>query len=306
MTSEWDKFAQQTYRANYPDGPVHVFFGDITKVDVGEIPDHDVLLAGFPCQPFSIVGRRRGFDDPTQGTLFFDTKRIIERKRPKAFLLENVKNLRHHDKGRTFQVIRRSLTELGYRLHVQVLDGVHFVPQKRERIFIAGFRDDTDFDFDTLPLPPATHTVGQILHTKGEPWLPHDEGRFFDPATGVVPERYTKSARAWAGMQAHAARHAAKGNGFGYGLVTPGMTTRTLVARYHSSGAAVLVEQPGGRPRALTPRECARLQGFPDSFRIPVSNTQAYKQFGNSVVVPLVGAIAKHMTPHIHSQGASK
>lgn len=310
MTSEWDSYARKTYETNFPsdEGSGHVFNGDITQVHAAEVPDHDVLLGGFPCQPFSIagvskknaLGRAHGFADPTQGTLFFDIKRIIDEKRPEAFLLENVKNLRSHDRGRTFEVIRRTLEEdLGYHVHTHVINGINWTPQNRERIMIVGFREPNGFTFDDLLVPKAAPKVEAILHRKGEPVVPHDEGRFFDPVTGDVDPRYTLTPRLWVYLQNYAAKHRAAGNGFGFGLVRPGMTTRTLSARYYKDGSEILIEQPGNNPRRLTPRECARLMGFPDSFVIPVSDTRAYKQFGNSVVVPAIRSVADLMRPYI-------
>lgn len=314
FTSEWNPFAQQTYAANFRHNDQHVFAGDITQIAASDVPDHDVLLGGFPCQPFSIagvskknaLGRAHGFLDPTQGTLFFDVKRIIAEKEPAAFLLENVKNLQAHDRGRTFAVIEQTLKqELGYHVQFRVINGIHFTPQNRERILIAGFREPTNFDFKKLTLPSEGPSVDSILHkTDGsEPVLPHDDGRYFDHERGTVHEKYTLTDGLWTYLQNYAAKHRAAGNGFGFGLVTPGktpgMTTRTLSARYYKDGSEILVAQGDGRPRRLTPRECARLMGFDDSFVIPVSDTQAYKQFGNSVVVPAIAAVAKLMEPHI-------
>jgi DNA (cytosine-5)-methyltransferase 1 len=312
FTSEWDGYAQKTYARNFPDG--HPIAGDITAVDATEIPDHDVLLAGFPCQPFSIagvskknaLGKAHGFACETQGTLFFDLARIISTKRPRAFLLENVKNLVSHDKGRTFEVIRRTLTEeLGYHIHCRVIDGAHFTPQHRERILIVGFREPVAFDFDALPLPPkGEHKLGEILHrTDGsEPELPWDEDRFFDHSKKKVQPKYTLTDNLWLYLQNYAAKHRAKGNGFGFGLVGPQDVTRTLSARYYKDGSEILVDQGKRKnPRRLTPRECARLMGFPDTFRIPVSDTRAYKQFGNSVVVDVMAHVAKTMRPFLEA-----
>lgn len=308
FTSEWDSYAQRTYVQNFAGN--HTLAGDITQVVADDVPDHDVLLAGFPCQPFSIagvskknaLGRAHGFHDETQGTLFFDVARIIEAKQPRAFLLENVKNLVSHDKGRTFDVIKRTLTEeLGYHIHTRVIDGAHFTPQHRERILIVGFREPVAFDFDALPLPPkGTRKLKDILHkTDGtEPDLPWDEGRFFDHKTQQVPAKYTLTDNLWRYLQNYAEKHRAKGNGFGFGLVDGESVTRTLSARYHKDGSEILVYQGDGvNPRRLTPRECARLMGFPDTFRIPVSDTRAYRQFGNSVVVDVMTHVAKLMQP---------
>lgn len=313
FTSEWDRFAERTYRANFRDGPEHRFEGDITKVDPASIPDHDVLLAGFPCQPFSIagvskknaLGRAHGFACDTQGTLFFDVARIIEAKRPKVVLLENVRNLLSHDRGNTFRVIRSVLMEeLGYRIDHRVVDARCFVPQHRERIFIAAVRGDLGLDVDlkTMQLPPGVEgpRFGSILH--------REDGSETDPQfldeRGRVQTRYTLSDHLWGYLQAYAEKHRAKGNGFGFGLTGPNDVARTLSARYHKDGSEILVDQgPGRNPRRLTPRECARLMGFerPDGseFVIPVSDTQAYRQFGNSVVVPVVSAVARHLRPTI-------
>ena len=310
FTSEWDSYAQRTYAANFPAG--HEIRGDITKVKEKDIPDHDVLLAGFPCQPFSIagvskknaLGRAHGFKDETQGTLFFDVKRILKRKRPKAFLLENVKNLRSHDGGRTFDVILRSLREdLGYSVHHQVIDGAHFVPQHRERILIIGFQASVAFDWSVLNLPPkSSHSLRDILHrTDGtEPQIESDGDRFFDHRKPRVNSKYTLTDHLWGYLQAYAEKHRAKGNGFGFGLVTPDNIARTLSARYFKDGSEILVSQgPRRNPRRLTPRECARLMGFPDTFKIPVSDTRAYKQFGNAVVVPVIREVARVMRPFV-------
>ena len=280
-SNEWNKYCQQTYFANFDEQPD----GDITKVDARIIPNHDILVAGFPCQPFSIagvskkqsLGRATGFEDKTQGTLFFDICRIIKAKRPKAFMLENVKNLKSHDGGRTFKVITEALDELDYEIFYQVLDGQNYVPQHRERILIVGFDrqrygSDIDFAFDLTPVSPKP-VLKDILEEN-------------------VDARYTLSDKLWEYLQNYAEKHKAAGNGFGYGLADPDGITRTLSARYYKDGSEILIPQEGKNPRKLTPRECARLQGYPDTFVIPVSDTQAYKQFGNSVVVPLMTNVA--------------
>ena len=308
FTSEWDSYAQKTYAENFRDG--HPIAGDITQIDAADIPDHDLLLAGFPCQPFLIagvskknaLGMAHGFACETQGTLFFDVARIIQTKQPRAVLLENVKNLLSHDKGRTFAVIRRTLTdELGYHIHWKVIDGAHFTPQHRERILIIGFRQPVAFDFDALPLPPKNvRKLSTILHrTDGlEPELPWDEGRYFDSAHFRVNPKDTLTDHLWGYLQAYAEKHRAKGNGFGVGLVGPNDVSRTLSARYYKDGSEILIAQGIDiNPRRLTPRECARLMGFPDTFRIPVSDTRAYKQFGNTVVVNVIMHIAELMQP---------
>lgn len=283
FSSEYNKFAKVTYEANFGEVP----FGDITKIDEKFIPDHDVLLAGFPCQPFSIagvskknsLGRNHGFLDETQGTLFFDIARIIKEKKPKAFMLENVKNLVAHDKGRTFEVIYNTLDKLGYSVHFRVLDGQHFVPQHRERIIIVGFsrqvfKGNENFDFPELPEP--NKKISNILEKDPDP-------------------KYTLSDKLWEYLQNYAAKHKAKGNGFGFGLTDLNGISRTISARYYKDGSEILIPQEGANPRRLTPRECARLQGFPDNFIIPVSDNQAYRQFGNSVVSPLMHAVAKQV-----------
>jgi len=309
FTSEWNDFSKKTYIENY--GDHHPFIGDIVPFPAENVPDHDVLLGGFPCQPFSIagvskknsLGRPHGFECTTQGTLFFDVARIIATKRPKAFLLENVKNLLSHDKGNTFNVILKTLRdELGYDVHYKIIDGQHFTPQHRERIIIVGFREKTDFSWDALQLAEEGPRLNSILHkTDGsEPVLPWDEDRFFNHKQQVVQPKYTLTPKLWAYLQAYAEKHRAAGNGFGFGMVYPDSVTRTLSARYYKDGSEILVYQgKNKRPRRLTPRECARLMGFPDTFRIPVSDTQAYRQFGNSVVMPVMREVASIMVPHI-------
>lgn len=311
FTSEWDRYSQKTYMANYPDDE-HKIAGDITKIDAVDIPAHDVLLAGFPCQPFSLagvskknsLGRAHGFACETQGTLFFDVARILQHHRPKAFLLENVKNLKGHDKGNTFGVIMRTLVEdLGYNVQTRIIDARHWVPQHRERIFIVGFRDDADFDFDSLVMPDEAFApkLSSILHPE-DGSEPEDE-RFISGPKGKVLARYTLSDHLWSYLQAYAEKHRAAGNGFGFGLVGPSDVARTLSARYHKDGSEILVRQKGKNPRRLTPRECARLMGFErpgeEPFSFVVSDTQAYRQFGNAVVVPVVEAIARLMEPHL-------
>ncbi|MCC7330132.1 MAG: DNA (cytosine-5-)-methyltransferase [Gammaproteobacteria bacterium] len=306
FTSEWNPWAQKTYLANFPDS-THALAGDITKVDERDIPDHDVLLAGFPCQPFSIagvskknaLGRAHGFADETQGTLFFDVARIIAAKRPAAFLLENVKNLVSHDKGNTFRVIKKALEkDLGYHIHYKVIDGAHFVPQHRERILIVGFREEADFDWADIVLPGERPVLSSILHP--EDGSERTECHYTIGPLAKVDARYTLTPKLWAYLKAYAAKHKAAGNGFGYGLVDGDSVARTLSARYYKDGSEILVSQGARkRPRRLTPRECARLMGFPDDFVIPVSDTQAYKQFGNSVVMPVMQEVARVMKPRI-------
>jgi DNA (cytosine-5)-methyltransferase 1 len=305
FTSEWNPWAQQTYVANF--GRDENLAGDITQQNADEVPDHDVLLAGFPCQPFSIagvskknaLGRPHGFECTTQGTLFFDVARIIAAKRPKAFLLENVKNLQSHDHGNTFRVILRVLRqELGYAVDYAVIDAARFVPQHRERIIIVGFREETGFSFEDLKLPASGPVLKSILHPENGSESAQDRYTF-GPLAQVEP-KYTLTTKLWSYLQVYAAKHRAAGNGFGYGLVDGEAIARTLSARYYKDGSEILISRGKRKnPRRLTPRECARLMGFPDSYRIPVSDTQAYKQFGNSVVVPVIEAVAQHMRPHI-------
>lgn len=277
FSSDWDKHAQITYEANFGERPK----GDIHEVAVAEIPVHDILCAGFPCQPFSIagvskkrsLGRKHGFDDEKQGNLFFSIAEILEYHKPPAFVLENVKNLRNHDKGHTFRIIYDTLTQaLGYRVYWRIIDAQGLVPQHRERIFLVGFNPARHFEFPEFP------TQGPPLSSILSP---------------DVPEKYTLSDHLWQYLQDYARKHKAAGNGFGYGLFTGKSVARTLSARYHKDGSEILIAQKSRNPRRLTPRECARLMGFPESFLIPVSDTQAYRQFGNSVVVPVVEHLAK-------------
>ena len=306
FTSEWDKYSQKTYRANYPDH--HPIVGDITRVGTDLVPDHDLLLAGFPCQPFSLagvskknsLGRAHGFECSTQGTLFFEVERVIKAKRPKAFLLENVKNLIGHDRGNTFRVITHTLArKLGYTIFYKVIDANGFVPQNRQRIFIAGFRDDVPFSWDDFNHPgKGAVTMGDILHPEDGTEL--QEAPYTVGPHATVEKKFIISTKLWTYLQNYKKKHQQLGNGFGFGMVAHHDTSRTLSARYHKDGAEVLVFRGEGRnPRRLTPRECARLMGYPDTLVIPVSNTQAYRQFGNSVVVPVIEEIARIMQPHI-------
>ena len=287
FSSEWNAYSQKTYFSNFGDMP----FGDITKeITKSYIPKHfDVLCAGFPCQPFSIagvskkksLGRETGFKDKTQGTLFFDVADIISRHRPKAFFLENVKNLKSHDKGNTFRIIEETLKELRYSVHTLVMDGQTYVPQHRERIMIVGFDEDKYGGKEVFTFPEqheATRSVKEIL----------------DPN---IDCKYTLSDKLWTYLQNYAEKHRAKGNGFGFGLVDLNGITRTLSARYYKDGSEILIPQGEGKnPRRLSPRECARLMGYPDQYRIDrVSDVQAYRQCGNSVVVPLITAVSEQI-----------
>ena len=287
FSSEWNAYSQKTYFSNFGDMP----FGDITKeVTKSYIPEKfDILCAGFPCQPFSIagvskkksLGRETGFKDKIQGTLFFDVADIISRHRPKAFFLENVKNLTSHDKGNTFRVIYDTLKELRYSVHYLVMDGQTYVPQHRERIMIVGFDEDVYGGKETFTFPEqheATRSVKEILDPNIDP-------------------KYTLSDKLWAYLQNYAEKHRAKGNGFGYGLVDLNGITRTLSARYYKDGSEILIPQGKGKnPRRLSPRECARLMGYPDEYRIDrVSDVQAYRQCGNSVIVPLITAVSEQI-----------
>lgn len=282
-SSEWDKFAQTTYRINFGETPD----GDITQVNENDIPDHDILLGGFPCQPFSQAGLHKGFED-ARGTLFFDVARIIKAKRPKAFMLENVKQLKGHDKGNTIRVILSVLDELNYYVpDPRVLNAYHFgVPQNRERIIIVGFnKDNLPEDYKEFKYPEGhvdeSVRVGDILETN-------------------VGDRFTISDKLWQGHQSRKKMHEEKGNGFGFCLFNEDSKyTSTISARYYKDGSEALIEQPRKNPRMLTPRECARLQGFTDDFIIPVSNARAYKQFGNSVCIPVIEAVAKAMLEYL-------
>jgi len=316
FTSEWNRYSQMTYRANYH--CEHELVGDITQVSIESIPKHDLLLAGFPCQPFSIagvskknaLGRAHGFRCEAQGTLFFDVARIIEYHRPQTFLLENVKNLLNHDRGRTFTVIQRVLTqELGYHIHCKVIDARSWVPQHRERIFIVGFRESNTFSFDNLPIPEPWQgpKLGSILHPGDGSEAP--DGHYTEGELCQAAQRYVLSDKLWRYLQDYAKKHQARGNGFGYGLVDENDVTRTLSARYYKDGSEILIRRKQGNPRRLTPRECSRLMGFDSpkgsDFIIPVSDTQAYRQFGNAVAVPVVQAVAQHMLPWLKQNDAA-
>jgi len=283
FSSEWNKFSQQTYEANFMEMPK----GDITKIDEKSIPDHDILVGGFPCQPFSLagvssnnsLGREHGFNDEARGTLFFDICRIIKEKKPKAFLLENVKNLKSHDKGKTFKVIINALQdELGYDIHYKVIDASKVVPQHRERIFIVGFRNPVKFKF------PEITDIKPVLE---------------DILEEHVDEKYTLKDGTWNALQRHLNKHRAKGNGFGFSIANIKGISKTLSARYYKDGAEILIEQKGKNPRRLTPLECKRLMGFPEKFKVPVSDNQAYRQFGNAVAVPVVKIIAKEIIKYL-------
>jgi DNA (cytosine-5)-methyltransferase 1 len=323
FTSEWDRWAQITYKANYVVD--HDIAGDITQVDAGDVPDHDLLLAGFPCQPFSLagvskknsLGRKHGFDCDTQGTLFFDVERIIAEKRPRAIVLENVKHLMRHDGGYTWRVIETVLRKkLGYVIHPLVIDARHLLPQHRERIFIVGFDRETSFSWNDLVLPRKEDgpTLETVLHPEDGSEARVDGDRFLDKQ-GRVLSRFVLSDHLWRYLRDYADKHKARGNGFGYGLVGPAQVARTLSARYHKDGSEILVKRRSGNPRRLTPRECARLMGFDDligrtsrsePFVLPssVSDTQLYRQFGNSVAVPVVQHIARLMLPHLNGTAA--
>ena len=343
FTSEWNKHAVRTYKANWYCSPQeHRFNADIRDITLSNkpqvndveaaehiraaIPQHDVLLAGFPCQPFSLagvskknaMGRAHGFACDTQGTLFFDVVRIIDARRPPIFVLENVKNLKSHDGGKTFRIIMQTLDELGYDVSdagdmgpddPKIIDGRHFLPQHRERIVLVGFRRDLN-----LHNGFSLRDIGQ--------YFPEKRTTFAELLEPRVDEKFILTPVLWHYLYRYAKKHQARGNGFGYGLVDPGRAdcvTRTLSARYYKDGAEILIDRGWDkalgekdfndpqnqlhRPRRLTPRECARLMGFETpqgyGFRIPVSDTQAYRQFGNSVVVPVFAAVAKLLNSRI-------
>ena len=286
FSSDWDKFAQQTYAANFGESPR----GDLREITSQEIPDHDILVGGFPCQPFSIsgvskknsLGRAHGFEDRIQGTLFFEIARVIRDKQPEAFLLENVKNLVGHDRGRTFDVILQTLEkDLDYYIEYRVLDAAAYVPQHRERLYIVGFREPRVF---TWPDSAVSYPSFKSILER------------------TPDDKYTLTSHLWDYLKRYARKHREAGNGFGYSLVDFEGVSRTRSARYYKDGSEILIPRgPGKNPRRLTPRECARLMGFPESFVIPVSDTQAYKQFGNSVVVPLIADLATQVVDALRS-----
>ena len=279
FTSEWDKFSQKTYEANHGEKT----FGDINKVDSKDIPDFNILLAGFPCQPFSIAGRKHGFEDEKQGNLFFEIARILKDKKPNGFMLENVKNIITHDKGNTLGTIQKILNDLRYTFDYKIIDAAKLVPQHRERTYMVGFRKELvgdNFVFEFPEIEDKKPKLKDILDKK-------------------VDSKYTLSDKLWDYLQKHAQKHKGLGNGFGFGIPPHDGISRTLTARYYKDGSEILIEQPNKNPRRLTPRECARLMGFPEDFVIPVSDTQAYKQFGNSVVVPVIEKIAKQVVKRI-------
>ncbi len=314
FTSEWNEYSRQTYKANFKCD--HEVAGDITQIPAEEIPEHDVLLAGFPCQPFSIAGvskknslnRPHGFRCEAQGTLFFDVARIIEHHQPKVFLLENVKNLLNHDRGQTFKVIHRTLKqELGYHLHYRVIDAKAWVPQHRERIFIVGFREANGFSFDDFVMPDSLRgpKLDSILHPEDGSEVISESNRKYLDKNGKVLDKYTLSDKLWRYLQAYAEKHRLKGNGFGCSVVGKEDVARTLSARYYKDGSEILVHQPGRNPRRLTPRECARLMGFDrpgeSNFRIHVSDTQAYQQFATASLPPMIRDVANLVVPFINS-----
>jgi DNA (cytosine-5)-methyltransferase 1 len=282
FSSDWDKYAQISYEANYGEKP----FGDITQVDTNTLPDFDILCGGFPCQPFSIagvskknsLGKKHGFEDEKQGHLFFEVARIIKNKNPGVIFLENVKNLLSHDKGNTWKVVKQALTDLGYELFTQIIDAKYYVPQHRERIFIVGFNKlkypNIDFKFPEYP-KNRIYELRDIIENE-------------------VDAKYTLSDKLWSYLQKHKEKSKANGKGFGFGLIDPISTeyTRTMSARYYKDGSEILISQKNKNPRRLTPREAAKLQGFPDTYKVVVSDNQAYKQFGNSVAIPAISATA--------------
>lgn len=319
FTSEWDANCQRTYRANYATD--HPLAGDIVKIPSEAVPPHDLLLAGFPCQPFSLagvskknsLGRPHGFECDTQGTLFFEIERILRYHRPRAFLLENVKHLLRHDSGRTWEVILKVLREdLGYNVHFKVIDAASLLPQHRERVYVVGFAQPTEFAWGPWARQDVSSgpRLNAVLHPEDGTELPDEQ---YLTEAGQVRSKYTLSSHLWKYLREYAAKHRARGNGFGYSLVGPQDVARTLSARYHKDGSEILVRRGRGNPRRLTPRECARLMGFDpllgsppegkELFVIPVSDTQAYRQFGNSIAVPVACEVARLMGPFLIEHG---
>lgn len=293
VTCEIDKFAKNNYLANYYDG---IWENDIKKIIPESLPNFDILCAGFPCQAFSLAGKQQGFAD-TRGTIFFDIAQIINTKKPKVFVMENVKNLLSHDKGNTFKTIQKSLDDLNYYHHYFTLNAQYFVPQRRERIYIIGANKELFTEIEFKILIASIEASYELQKQKPLP-------KIKDILETNVDAKYTLSDKLWSFLQAHSKKHAAKGNGFGFGLIDPNkdITTRTLTARYYKDGSEILIKQEGKNPRKLTPRECARLMGFPETFNIAVSNTQAYKQFGNSVVVSIVQMISKEINDFLNKK----
>jgi len=282
FSSEINEYSRKTYEANFNDIPS----GDIRDIRTSSIPDHDILVAGFPCQPFSLAGvsKKRsmdvgdGFHDPEQGMLFFEILRVLKDKRPRAFLLENVKNLRSHNGGKTFKYMIKRLEQLRYRVKFEVIDASKVVPQHRERVYMVGFLDQNNFEF---------------------PVFSEKKLKLKNILSKSVSKNYTLTNGVWEALQRHATRSRNKGHGFGYGIADLNGTSRTLSARYYKDGAEILIKQKNSNPRRLTPGECMLLMGFPRNFEMPVSDHQAYRQLGNAVVPPIVEKIAALMTKEI-------
>jgi DNA (cytosine-5)-methyltransferase 1 len=290
LTCEIDKFCKKTYTENFFD---NFFYQDIKQLDEKNIEDFNILCAGFPCQSFSLAGQQKGFSD-VRGTIFFDIVRILNYKQPECFLLENVKNLKSHDKGNTFKVISKNLDDLNYWHETFLINAEYFVPQKRERVYIVGLRKDKFTKEEFLIVVEKIKLEYSKQKNKSKP-------KIKDILEKTVDAKYTLSDKLWGFLQKHANRHKQKGNGFGFGLIDPykDITTRTITARYYKDGSEILIKQKNKNPRKLTPRECARLMGYPDNYKIVVSDTQAYKQFGNSVVVPVIQMFAKVLTQEL-------
>lgn len=293
LTCEIDKFCKQTYISNFTDKN---FITDIKDLDEKTLQNFNILCAGFPCQAFSLAGKQKGFSD-VRGTIFFDIERILNYKRPEIFLLENVKNLRSHDKGNTFKVIKKHLEDLNYWHETFLINAENFVPQKRERIYIIGLNKEIFTELEFKNIKEKIKQAYELQKINNKP-------KIKDILEEVVPDKYTLSDKLWSFLQAHSEKHKKKGNGFGFGLIDPDkdITTRTITARYYKDGSEILIKQKNKNPRKLTPRECARLMGYPDNYEITVSDTQAYKQFGNSVVVPIVKMFANILTEELNKK----